>query len=608
MVFWGGVRSIIIYRALLGEGQVKDKKGLLGTDFLLDNQYKVTFFIGADCGCEKYRVRRSDGKNCLLKIFDINKLDPERLYKNLPLEIYLMRILKHPSILSYIADDQFVFNGNKFLYLVTEFPVGNTVRNQLSESPLSTFYDIKSILRDVLLALKYLHTLERPVIFNNISDSSIIINQENNEFHAKLVDFSAARLFLQDSPSKILSSDFRYLPTETLQAHIVSKHTDLFGIGILLYQMTCGSLPWQMGNCLAQDLDSIFAHRKKSKFDFSDIGTQLVDYEKGIDSIIKKALTTDPNNYFNSAAEFLDTLEKGKAVDDPTTTYAAQKSNSPSKLASGKKGFEAVAGMSSLKQLIKRDILDILKNPEEYKKHQLGLPNGMILYGPPGCGKTFFAERLAEEAGYNFIKVVASDLASIYVHGTQQKIGQLFEQAREKAPVILFFDELDAMVPDRENDCQQSQRGEVNEFLSQLDNVGDSGVFVIGSTNKPDLIDKAILRAGRLEKHIYVPPPDFEARQELFRLYLGNRPIDLGMDYNKLAQLTEHYVSADIKFLIDEASRTVIGKKLARITMQILEDIVASIKPSITADMEHSYAAFAKKGKVTSRHIGFLND
>lgn len=587
---------------------MSNEEGILPAGFLLDNQYKVMFFLGRDCGCEKYRATMPTGKACLLKTFDVNKLDPERLYNDIPLEIYLMRQIKHPGILAYIADGSFVLQGNKFLYLITEFPIGNTLDNQLKTTPMSTFYDIKSILRDVLEALEYLHTFSQPIIYNNISSSSIIINQEKEEFHAKLTDFSGVRLFLQDSPAKILSSDYRYLPAETMQARIISKHTDLFGIGVILYQMLAGKLPWQMDNCPRQDLDSILAHRRKNKFEMPDVKGQLADYEEGIETLVKRALSVNPNQYFNSANEFLSDLEKGKTLISQTpNTQLPPKDTSLSKLASGKKGFEAIAGMQALKDLMRRDVLDILKNPEEYKKHHLGLPNGMILYGPPGCGKTFFAERFAEEAGYNFIKVLSSDLASIYVHGTQQKIGQLFKDAREQAPVILFFDELDAMVPDRESEHQQNQRGEVNEFLSQLDNIGDSGVFVIGSTNKPDLIDKAILRAGRLEKHIYIPPPDFEARKELFRLYLGNRPIDLGMNYEKLARLTEHYVSADIKFLIDEASRTVIANKLKRITMELLENIIKTTNPSITPDMEESYESF-KAGHSSSKHIGFIDN
>ena len=219
----------------------------------------------------------------------------------------------------------------------------------------------------------------------------------------------------------------------------------------------------------------------------------------------------------------------------------------------------------------------------------------MLLYGPPGCGKTFFAERFAEEAGYNFIKIVSSDLASIYVHGSQEKIGKLFKEAREQAPTILYFDELDAMVPNREKVNNQSQSGEVNEFLSQLDNVGDSGVFVIGSTNKPDLIDKAVLRAGRLERWFYIPPPDFEARKAMFELYLQDRPLDFGIDYNKLATHTENYVSADIKLLVDKASLKAVKdkndglKKDSRITMETLEFIIKHQKPTVSLSELRKY-------------------
>jgi transitional endoplasmic reticulum ATPase len=219
----------------------------------------------------------------------------------------------------------------------------------------------------------------------------------------------------------------------------------------------------------------------------------------------------------------------------------------------------------------------------------------MLLYGPPGCGKTFFAERFAEEAGYNFKKVISSDIASIYVHGSQEKIGNIFKDARENAPTILYFDELDAMVPNREKLNNQSQSGEVNEFLSQLDNIGDSGVFVIGSTNKPDSIDRAILRAGRLEKWFYISPPDFEARKSMFELYLKNRPLDFGINYSKLAELTENYVSSDIKLLIDEASRKTIREKTKRISMETLEFIIKNQKPTVPASELRKYEEIRRK-------------
>ncbi len=163
------------------------------------------------------------------------------------------------------------------------------------------------------------------------------------------------------------------------------------------------------------------------------------------------------------------------------------------------------------------------------------------------------------------------------------------------------------MTPDREN-AQHSYGSEVNEFLSQLDNSGETGVFVIGSTNKPQLIDKAILRAGRLEKHFYIPPPDFEARRAMFEIYLKNRPIDFGIDYEKLATLTENYVSGDIKLIVDEASRKVIREKTNRITMETLEFVIANQRPTISLDVLEKYEKIKNEMlgiKEERRRVGF---
>lgn len=151
------------------------------------------------------------------------------------------------------------------------------------------------------------------------------------------------------------------------------------------------------------------------------------------------------------------------------------------------------------------------------------------------------------------------------------------------------------MVPNREKLNNQSQSGEVNEFLSQLDNIGESGVFVIGSTNKPDLIDKAVLRAGRLEKWFYIPPPDLEARKSMFEIYLKDRPLDFGINYGKLAELTENYVSSDIKLLIDEASRKTIRDKAKRISMETIEFIIKNQRPTVPLSELKKYEEMRKK-------------
>ena len=134
----------------------------------------------------------------------------------------------------------------------------------------------------------------------------------------------------------------------------------------------------------------------------------------------------------------------------------------------------------------------------------------------------------------------------------------------------------------------------VNEFLAQMNNCGDDGVFIIGATNRPNVIDPAVLRAGRLDKTIYLPPPDFEARELMFRLYLDKRPREIGLDYKELAKATENYVSSDIKFLSDEASRKALKMK-SRITKEILLETINSNRPSISLIELKSYESIRSK-------------
>jgi transitional endoplasmic reticulum ATPase len=152
----------------------------------------------------------------------------------------------------------------------------------------------------------------------------------------------------------------------------------------------------------------------------------------------------------------------------------------------------------------------------------------------------------------------------------------------------------------------------VNEFLAQMNNCGDDGIFIIGATNRPNAIDPAILRAGRLDKEIYLPPPDLEARELMFKLYLEKRPREVGLDYAELATATENFVSSDIKFLCDEASRKALKMK-SRISREILLDTINNNKPSISLKVLQSYIAIRDKIEGLSENtndrsnIGFKN-
>jgi transitional endoplasmic reticulum ATPase len=617
---------------------------------VLDGKYSVLFFIKKGHHAETYRVRGRDGKVYFLKLFNAAQAHRTDFDAdgNL-LEIEFLKKARHPSIVAYRDSGEVAVGGGKFFYLALDFIAGETLAERIVREPVATAYDIRRIMKGVLDGLAYLHSLPEPVIHNEITPANIMLDLAGEGATApvaKIIDFGGARSFLQ--PSKAYNKEglsLCYTASECITAGAFSPQSDLFSAGAVLYQLLFGMPPWSgiapdaAAGGGAEAEEALLEARERPLL-FPDIAGRVVDFDDSLLDVLAKALDSDTERRFQSAGEFLRALDGegafGKARDaraakgakgaatragrqmgrnpgmPPVGVEDGPTGGTPGRGAILRKpkgnGFADIAGMDDLKRQLEADVIDAIRNPEEYRRHHLGLPNGMLLYGPSRCGKTFFAEKFAEEAGYAFRKVVASDIASIYVHGTQEKVGRLFDEARASAPAILYFDELDAMTPAR--DAVQPHYGaEVNEFLSQLDNIGDSGVFVIGSTNKPQLIDKAVLNAGRLEKLVYVPPPDFAARQAMFRLYLEGRPLDFGIDYGRLAALTENFRSGTVKLVVDEASRQTIREKAGRITMAALEAAAARQKPIPPEELQ-SYEKLrvdieGRAGHPAGRRIGF---
>lgn len=259
-------------------------------------------------------------------------------------------------------------------------------------------------------------------------------------------------------------------------------------------------------------------------------------------------------------------------------------------------GFGDIAGMDELKLMVKEGFINVLQNRDCAKAYGLKPPS-MLFYGPPGCGKTFFAEKMAEEAGVNFMKIVPDDIACTWLHGTQKKIGEVFKKAAKEAPTLLFFDEFDAMVPCRsEHDANQHYNSEVNEFLCHLNNASDKGVYVLAATNHPELIDKAVLRTGRIDEMIYIDMPDAAARKSLFALALGKLPVDGDIDMDSLAALTQGYNCSDISYIVKSAARKKFNESILRqdgsrcgITQSLLEEIIVNRNPSVTGKELRQY-------------------
>jgi transitional endoplasmic reticulum ATPase len=240
--------------------------------------------------------------------------------------------------------------------------------------------------------------------------------------------------------------------------------------------------------------------------------------------------------------------------------------------------------MRELKQTLIAEVINPLRDPERFKKFKVSIPNGIILYGPPGCGKTFIVRKLAEELGYNFVEVKHSDLATPYIHGSVGNIGKVFAQARDNAPVIIFFDEISGLVPNRQNlhDNSSHKEEEVNEFLMQLNDAADNRILVVGATNFIDRLDPAILRPGRMDKKIYVSPPDFEARRELFKLGLSGRPYDKNINFVELAEKTNGFSCADIiEGVIEGSARVAANINDTAIDQKLLEKEIEDVRPVV---------------------------
>jgi len=565
------------------------KQGILPKNFSIDEKYSVMLFIKKGSNAETYRVKGKDGKLYFLKLFNYVKLHRSAFdsEKNL-LEIEFLKSIKHQNIVSYKDSGELIYEGKKFGYLVLNFIAGETLAEKISREKIESVYDLKQIISAVLNGLSYLHSLPDPIIHNEITPQNIMLDLSGDIPLAKIIDFGFARSFHQSSKAyNIEGLNLNYVASECFNS-FYSPQSDLFSVGAVMYHLLFGMPPWfkdiskfKADRTKAEDV--IIEERKKPIL-FPKISEDIVDYDESVLKVLKKALQNDPENRFQSASEFTQALNDEIEIEDAENVLKVKSDDKEDKKiktqkAKGK-GFDAIAGLDDLKNEMRRSVIDILQNPEKAERYGAKLPNGMVLYGPPGCGKTFFAKRFAEEVGFNFILSTPSTLKSRYVNATQENIAKMFEDAEKNAPTIIFIDEINELLPNRESDAHEMAKSAVNEMLAQMDRTGEKGIFIIGATNYPDTIDSAMLRSGRLEKKFYLPPPDSKLRKALFEMSLNQRKkvLDFGIDYDSLSNLTENYVSADIESIVNEATSIAMADN-SRITMNLLEKVIKSFKP-----------------------------
>lgn len=557
--------------------------------------YTVSFQIKVGDYAETYRVKDATGKNRFLKLLNCAKLHRTQFDSdgNI-LEVQITKVLNHPNIVKYRDNGETIINGKKFAYIVFDYISGETVAQYLTREGDCTVYEAKSIALGILNGVKFLHSLSEPVIHNELTIQNVMLDSSFGTNIPRIIDFGYARYLSQGSTAfnKNGLSPF-YLAPEALNG-VFSEKSDIFSVGAILYNLIYGHPPYfvELSDCKGdpnKEREKIDAQRELP-LHFPKI--EKFELDENIQNIIRKALVSDIEERFNSVDDFIKALNgeiEVERVDNQKKLRSVDSKEKRTKIEVPKgKGFSAIAGMNELKTQMQNEVIDALHSSEEYAKYGLTIPNGMLLYGPPGCGKTFFAKHFAEEVGFNFMFIKPSSLKSRWVNATQENIAKMFQDAEEKAPTIIFIDEINELVPNRDSDVHEMARSAVNEMLAQMDRTGERGIFIIGATNYPDMIDPAILRAGRLDKKYYIGTPDFEARKMMFELYLKSRPYDFGLDYDKLAQLTDNYVSADIELIVNDASRIALRSK-SKITMAILEDVISKTKPSLTANELKKY-------------------
>lgn len=259
-----------------------------------------------------------------------------------------------------------------------------------------------------------------------------------------------------------------------------------------------------------------------------------------------------------------------------------------------------IGGMDDIKNELKESIEWPLKMPEKFKKIGITPARGILLYGPPGCGKTLLAKAVATESNANFISVKGPELLSKWVGESEKHIRELFRRAKQVAPSIIFFDEIDALAPKRGRSVSDTTSEKiVSQLLTEMSGIEDlDGVVVIAATNRPDMVDSALLRPGRFDKQILVMPPDEKTRLKILEIKIKKMPIK-GVDLKELAKKTEGFSGADLDALVREAGMNALreNKNVNEVKPKHFEKALETVKPSLDKKIIDFYSNFGERSK-----------
>lgn len=504
--------------------------------------YHIQYLIKQNDWVATYKVCEANGAARFMKVYDIGSMPSQ--YRSRGTNVHILNLRKSGLIRE---DGKFRDNGKVYAYTVRDFHLGRLLSDVLEDGVKFDPDVVHHLIETVAYHFELFYSSLRFPFHNDICPSNIIWEERSRLYEVFVIDDDHA--FKNDGseyPFRTDDLDPEYCSTDALNG-IFTEKNDAFSLCVLYYRMITGKHPWDYG---IESTDSYETRRSKvlkarmsQPMDeesllvsdtLRDCAICVLDGLRDVYS--RTGLWLKLHEFSDGHKDVPDRLEDSSNEDET------------------QKGFASIAGMDELKKQLSDRVIWPLKNKEQAARYRLTPPNGMLLYGPPGCGKTYFAQKFAEETGFNFRLIKGSDIASEWLHETQMNIGELFKEASREAPMILCFDEFDAFVPQRSTYHGSYYASEVNEFLTQLNNCHKRGIFVIGTTNMKEKIDPAILRKGRMDLQIEILAPDLENRMAIFRLHLKGRPLSEDVDAGELALRTEGYASSDIAFIVNEAA------------------------------------------------------